>query len=205
MQKVPLLDGSSYATWAIKMEMVLESKGIWDTVENGLPTDPPPSDEVIKADRKARAEMGLCLGDDHLSVFTENNSAKSLWQALKGIYQQKSQARKLVLNAQLIGLKKSSKESVAKYIARVKQIRDELIAAGDQPNDDLLTLTVLKGLPDEYKDVRAQMQTTVQLTLDNVESKLLVVEQNLASWRQGPFEYVPAVACALLLLWSSRI
>ncbi|KAK9833505.1 hypothetical protein WJX84_001986 [Apatococcus fuscideae] len=182
---VPKLDVDNYDTWAITMELALETKGLWEYVLKDLPDD---ADDATKSkDRKARAEIGLCLEIHHLPALRIHKTAKSLWDALEKVYQEKNQARQLVLNAQLINLKKGLDEPLIKYVARAKHIRDQLIAAGAEPNKPLLTLSVLRGLPAEYEIVKTQMQTSNQeLTLESIESKLNIVEQNIASEEQTP-------------------
>ena len=64
------------------------------------------NEEAKLKDRRARAEIGLCLEVHHLPTFRVHKTAKSLWEALEKLYQEKSQGRRLVLTAQLIHLKK---------------------------------------------------------------------------------------------------
>ena len=62
---IPKLDVDTYATWSTLVELVLEIKGFWDTVAYGLVADA--DAETKKRDRKARAEIGLCLEFHHLA------------------------------------------------------------------------------------------------------------------------------------------
>lgn len=181
---VPLLEADNYYIWAIKMECLLEIKGLWEAVKPGLPGV---ADDLTKTtDRRARAEIGLRLGNDHLSILKECKTSRSLWQALEKVCQRESQTRQLALYGQLLDLKKGPNEPVCKYVARAKIIRGQLISAGDQPKDHVLILMVLKGLPAEYSIVKIQIQTSSQkLTLDDVRWKLLIMEQSLIRQQQS--------------------
>ena len=167
------------------MEMALETKGLWDCVLRDLADG---ADETAKLkDRRARAEIGLCLEVHHLPTLRVHKTAKSLWEALEKVYQEKNQGRRLVLTAQLIHLKTGLDEPLIKYVGRAKHIRDQMIAAGEEPNKALLSLSVLKGLPTEFDIVKTQMQTSKEeLTLEDIESKLQIVEESIESEEQTP-------------------
>ena len=96
----------------------------------------------------------------------------------------------MVLDAQLLALKKERDEPVIKYLARAKQIRGELISAGAEPNKHVLTVSILRGLSAEYGTVTIRMQLCDQeLTLESLESKLQIVEQNLAAQKRAMARY----------------
>ena len=181
---IPLLEADNYYTWAIKMECLLEIKGLWEAVETGLPVG---ADDITRrTDTRARAEIGLCLGNGHLSTLTECKTARSLWQALKTAGQANSQMRQLALYGQLLNLKKGPDEPASEYLARAKIIKRRLKSAGDQPKDHVFIFMVLKGLPAEYDIVKIQIQTSDQkLTLDDVQSKLVIMDQSLTRQQQS--------------------
>ena len=181
---IPKLDVDNYATWSTLMQLVLEIKDLWDTVADGLDADA--DAETRKRDRKARAGIGLCVEFHHLPILKNCKTAKSLWDVLKKVCQEKCKAKKPVLNGQLLASKKGLDEPIIKYLARAKQIRDQLISAGAEPSKQLLTVSILKGLPAEYGTVTRHMQLSDQeLTLESLDFKLQIVEQNFATEKRA--------------------
>jgi len=57
----------------------------------------------------------------------------------------------LVLREKLKNTKISDGEGVALYLTRLSQVRDELIAIGDNIPDSELVRTTLKGFTEEWK------------------------------------------------------
>lgn len=134
--RVPLLQANNYTTWAINLGSFLETKGLWKTVEAGRPAG---ADDTNKGlDNRARAEIGLCLGDDHLFTWVECKTARSLWQALEQARQRMTRARQQSLTMQLVTLQNGWDEPVAKCLARAEVIRDSMTSAGDGPTTPLL-------------------------------------------------------------------
>ncbi|KAK9867927.1 hypothetical protein WJX84_010864 [Apatococcus fuscideae] len=133
------LDVDNYDTWAITMELALETKGLWEYVLKDLPDD---ADDAAKSkDRKARAEIGLCLEIHHLPALRIHKTAKSLWDALEKVYQEKNQARQLVLNAQLINLKKGLDEPLIKEKVASQEISYKFVGS-EEMLADMLTKPV---------------------------------------------------------------
>lgn len=134
------LDVDNYATWSTKMRFLLITKGYWTAVE----------EEGQDNDAKALALIGLCVEDHHLSTIDKCSTAKEAWETLASIYKAKSIAKVLQLKRELNSLKKETSEPITKYIARAKNIRDQLHAAGHKVDDEDVVLSALAGLPTEY-------------------------------------------------------
>ena len=78
-------------------------------------------------------------------------------------------ARRLQLKRTLNSLRKEPNEELSKYVARAKDIRDQLAAAGWSPDDQEVTLSILAGLPSEYDTlVTVLMASDVELDPDGV-------------------------------------
>ena len=76
---VPNLDVDNYDIWAIKMELALETMGLWDCVLLDLPADA--NEAVQSKGRRARADVGLCL-EVHLSTLSTRPQSRcgKLWK-----------------------------------------------------------------------------------------------------------------------------
>lgn len=172
---VERLDVDNYATWSARMKWLLISKGLWEPVKNGAAED----DGV---DQKALALIGLCVKDHHLPTLAAYTTAKEAWDALDAVYKAKSNARRLQLKRELNGLAKSPEEPLSKYVARAKNIRDQLAAAGHVVKDDEVAMSVLAGLPSEFDILATVLETSDEaLDLDGLLAKLLTVEQRTST------------------------
>lgn len=170
---VELLDVDNYATWRSKMKFLLITKGLWTTVE-GESTD-------RDKDAKALAQIGLHVKDHHLPVLETCATAKEAWEQLKTIYQAKSNARKRQLRKELSQLKMGATEPLTKYVARAKEIQNQLRAAGYEVADQEVVWALLAGLPSPYDTVVTVLETSadVDMRLDDILPKLMPVEQRL--------------------------
>jgi hypothetical protein len=115
---VELLDVDNHATRRSKMRYLLISKGLWVAV-TGKNMDG-------EKDSKAMAMIGLHVKDHHLPILERGNTSKIAWEQLEAIYQAKSNAGKRQLRKELAQLKMGATEPLAKYVARAKEIQNQL-------------------------------------------------------------------------------
>lgn len=171
---VELLDVDNYASWRTKMRLLLVLKGLWPAV-TGDSTDE-------EKDGKAFALLGLHVKDHHLPVLERCNTAKAAWDQLEAVYQAKSNARKRQLRKELSQLKMGAAEPLAKYVARAKEIQNQLQAAGHTVADQEVCWAVLAGLPPAYDTVVTVLETSTDadMKLDDLLPKLMPVEQKMA-------------------------
>ena len=174
---VERLDVDNYATWKSRMKFLLISKGLWAAVSS---TDANP-----ETDLKALAQIGLYVKEHHLPLLERCTTAKEAWDKLESVYQAKSNARKLQLRKQLTQLKMGPGEPLSKYVARAKDIQDQLRAAGHEISDQEVTWSVLAGLPEVYDTVVTVLETTSDkdMNLEDILPKLLQVEQRQSAER----------------------
>jgi len=168
------LDVDNYSTWAVRMRFTLISKGLWKhVINNGVVTD-------TDGDQKALALIGLSVMDHHLPSLGQRETAKAAWDALAAVYKAKSMARRVVLKREMNSLKKAAEEPMTKYVARAKELRDQLAAAGLVTDDEEVAAALLAGLPPDYDVIVAVLETTAdKVDLDVLLGKLLTAEQRL--------------------------
>ena len=129
------------------------------------------------SDAKALAYIGMTLTEQYLPTFSECETAKQAWDAFGNLFRNKSQARRMQLKADLSSLSKQPGEPLVKFFARAKHLKSQLLSVGTTLADDELALSVLNGLPAEYKTLRTVLTATESsLNLDDLLPKLLVVE-----------------------------
>ncbi len=182
------LDVDNYATWRSKMRYLLISKGLWTAV-TGESAD---GDK----DSKAMAMIGLHVRDHHLSILERCNTSKIAWEQLEAIYQAKSNARKRQLRKELAQLKMGATEPLAKYVARAKEIQNQLKAAGYEVADQEVIWALLAGLPPAYDTVMTVLETSTEadMKLDDILPKLMPVEQRLVQTESSHLEETALLA-----------
>ena len=169
---VELLDVDNYATWRSKVKFLLITKGLWTAVTGDSVDE--------EKDAKALAQIGLHVENHHLPVLDCCNSAKVAWEKLEAVYHAKSNSRKRQLCKELSQLKMAPAEPLAKYVARAKEIQNQLRAAGYDVVDEEVVWALLAGLP-PYDTVVTVLETSTDsdVKLDDILPKLMMVEQRL--------------------------
>lgn len=85
---------------------------------------------------------------DHLvPLIIELNTAKEMYDAFANLFESKVASRMLDLRHGLRYVSMSSSDSVATYLMRVSQLKDQLKAIGDTVGDKELVLIALNGFP----------------------------------------------------------
>lgn len=173
--KVPfeLLDVDNYATWSRRMKYLLVIKGLWSAETN----------DNVDGDlnNKAMAVIGLRIKDHHLTTLERCTTAKQVWRELASVFEAKSNARKRQLRKELSQLKMGASEPLTKYVARAKEIQNQLRAIGHEVADQEVAWALLAGLPPAFETIVTVLEasTDADLKLDDLLPKLMPVEQRM--------------------------
>ena len=169
------LDEDNYSVWAGKMQSLFMVKRLWATVSGDGDID-------VALDEQALGLIGLNVEDHHMSVVLESKTARAAWTAFKDAYKAASHAQRMQLKTELHDLHLRNGESVAKYSSRVTALRDRLVAAGSPVDEDDLVLSMLAGLPSDFRTVVTIIRTSDKdLKLRDVLPKLVQEEQLVES------------------------
>jgi gag-polypeptide of LTR copia-type/Domain of unknown function (DUF4219)/Zinc knuckle len=163
-------DVDNWATWSFQMKMLLIYKDLWEAIASDSPSQ--------KVNDKALANIALHVKTHHASTLKDKTKAKDAWDALKKLYETKSLASRMHLMQELQTLTLGEEETMTVYFARVRELRDRLIAIGDEVKEVQLVLHLLNGLPSQY-DIEKVMVScqTESPTLDKTFEILLRAEQ----------------------------
>jgi hypothetical protein len=131
------LGDDNWKTWAQHMECLLVTKQLWAAVGNAS----------HEKSLEAKALIGMFVRDQHLDTVMESPSAKAAWDELKRQFAAKSHSRRMALTRELTNLRMGDDESPTQYVARAKDIRTKLAAAGYNMEQEHLTNLLLNGLP----------------------------------------------------------
>jgi len=186
------LDIDNYATWSANMRWLLTLKTLSAAIE-------PAEDQAVDAavDQKALALIGLYVADHHKSTLAGCETANEAWEALKAVYKAKSNARRLHLLRELHNLKLLPGEHLTVYFSRARSIRNQLLAAGHELEEEDVVWSILAGLPIEYESMVNIIQAgTDDLEMDDILPKLMLVEQRLAKPSGATFKVQAFTAVA---------
>jgi 2-phosphoglycerate kinase len=132
---------------------VLEEQGLWEFVE-GTPT--PPTDPTqlaahIRKDVKARRIIIDGVKDHIIPHLSGKKTTKEMWESLTKLYQSDNQSRKMMLREKLRSTKMARGDTVASYLTKFTQIRDELAnSRGSHVDETELVRIALNGFTKQW-------------------------------------------------------
>eukprot|EP00253_Pinus_taeda_P002214 PITA_02214 len=132
----------------------LEAESAW-TIANGDEQKPTTGSTSIpyweKREGKARKLLKMSVKDCIIPHIRECKSASEIWGILKDMYEIRNTKRFLFLKSKILSLKMKENETVATFIARIKDMKNKLLDIGDIVVDtDLVTIT-MNGVSDDYQ------------------------------------------------------
>ena len=149
------LEGSSnYIAWKDRMEAVLEDNGLKEFIDAEIPklasSDDAALDTWKKKTTKCRRILLEVVKDHIMSSLHGKASPLLMWKALTGLFQSKSDQRKLALKDKLRNIKMEKGDSIPKYLTKFFQCKDELGSVGVTIDDEDLVILALLGLPKSW-------------------------------------------------------
>jgi hypothetical protein len=112
-------------------------------------------------------------------LIVEPTTAKA-WKKLEENFEKKSNARVIQLRKKLTSMKLMGKQTIAKYLGKICEIKVDPEAAGQVVLDMELAVHALNALPVEYATpVEILEMGETELNLDAIQPKLMQREQKL--------------------------
>ena len=195
--QIDKLDNQNWGIWRRKFEALLLSKRLGGVID-GTDEDKDNSSQVLGL-------IQLHLSDAYLSMADDVATAKALWDKLEATFTAQNNARRLLLRQEVNSLKKAPTESISEFIARAKELATNLEAVGHKPEDSEVSLSVLAGLPKEYKVLVTILGTLKQTqTLDELLPSMLQMEQQIRADEQETVPIWTASAFSYYLYGGSK-
>lgn len=175
---IPILDGTNFHIWKLKMKALLMNIDAWDAVE--LVTFPEERQAEFKnKNRKAYSTLMLGLADDVAINVYEATTSKEVWDTLCRIYEPKDAEIKHTLKNELSNLKKDPTQTMTQHVNKLRKLVQRLAITGYTiPVEDQLT-RLFNSLPEEYEVIVSILQMQSDLTFDTAVSHLLRAEEKL--------------------------
>ena len=143
------LEGAAnFSPWKERIVLILEEYELWDIVEKPItiPKDVVPLAEYNKKNVKAKRIILDAIKDHVIPHVTGKKNAFEMWESLTKLYQSSNENKKMVLREKLRSIKMTKTDTVASYLTKITQVRDELGVVGETISDNELVRTTLNGM-----------------------------------------------------------
>jgi hypothetical protein len=140
------LEGSlNYISWKDRMDAVIKDNGLKKFIHKDVPKpDATNLDAWKKKVAKVRRILLEGVRDHIVSNLHGKETPYAMWKALKDLFQNNNDHRKLVLEDKLRNIKMEKGDSIPKYLTKFVQCRDEMGSVEIKvTNDDLMSLDIL--------------------------------------------------------------
>ncbi|XP_071576174.1 cytochrome P450 4C1-like isoform X3 [Temnothorax nylanderi] len=167
------LNNTNFHVWKCNVELLLIKEDLWHTISEARPTQP--DERWLKADRQARATIGLLVEDDQLRYIRDTNSAKEAWTALQSYHQKASLTNQVFLFKKICSIKLSENGDMESHLNAMLNSVDQLTALGEALKDKMVIAMLLCSLPESYNTLITALETRSEdeLTIELVKGKLL--------------------------------
>ena len=144
---------SNYLQWKVSIVVVLGENKLLMFVSTTMtmPSSYPISLDLHKVKESRVRRIILDGVRDHLIPhLDEKFKSKEMWVALTNLYERKKENKNMALRENLHCIRMAKGESVASYLTRHRQVKDELEVIGEIiPNSELIRIA-LKGFTKEW-------------------------------------------------------
>ncbi|GJR23767.1 zinc finger, CCHC-type containing protein [Tanacetum coccineum] len=176
----PLLKPSNYSLWAIRMQIILEANGLWETIE--------PNDKTIEDKRKDKTAIAFlyqALPEEQLLQITKHKTAKEIWTALKTKHvgeERVQQARLQTLKSEFELLHMKEDETIDTFTAKLTTLASKAAGLGHTFDDSTLVRKLLNAVPDRYLQIVAsieQYSDLGEMSLEEAIGRLKAYEERI--------------------------
>ena len=173
------LDGTNYQTWKVRMKLLLMKEGTWQYV-NPQGGNPPVAGEppAITAKRiKSLHSLFMSVKENVFSNIQECTDPIIAWETLERLYQQNSNAGKLMLKDRLRSMRLHDGASIKEFVRQIQEIQAELRGLGEPVPDTEIVERIVNTLPPSYDSVYQNiLGLNVMSTFADLTARLLQAE-----------------------------
>ena len=192
-----VLNKDNFDTWKIQMRAVLIKNDMWSYV-NGTKVKPEPvagadsaaitatrkeQERWVEADLKAQSDIVLAINPSEIKQIKGCDTSRKIWLKLEEIYQSKGPARKATLLNQLISTKAKDGDDVREHIRKFFDIVDKLSELEVDIHQDLLSVMLLRSLPENFENLRCAVASRDELP--NPESLRIKIAEEFDARKGG--------------------
>ena len=178
-------DGTNFMIWKFQVTQVLVALGIKEYVigDEKRPTDSTEAKAWDKNNARAMVVLSSAMTNDQLEFLITCETAKSMWEKLCLIHEERSETNKLSLLQKFHRCDMQQNESVIVYISRIQNLVRQLKDISESVTDAAMMAKVLGGLPEKYGPFSTAWDSVepARQTLSYLQERLLKEEKRLAS------------------------
>ncbi|KAH9293142.1 hypothetical protein KI387_041649, partial [Taxus chinensis] len=137
----------NYVPWKLRLQNILEETKLWYLVEKKAmpPTYPKDLVEYNKKVVKAKRIPLDLVKDRLIPHIATKKTAKEMYDALGTLYQSVNVSRVMLLRNKLNTTHMSKTDTMASYLMKLAELRDQIGAVGDEVKDNELVQIALNG------------------------------------------------------------
>ena len=180
--QVPLLKGSTYDNWSIKMKALLGAHDVWEMVGKGYKESQDEtslSQAQIKTfkDSRKRYKKGLffiywVLDDDVFKKISDATFAKEAWDKLQTSHKGEDKVKKVclqTLRGEFESLHMKESESISDYFSRILTVSNQLKRNGEKLEDVRIMEKILHSLDPKFEHIVVTIEETKDLETMMIE------------------------------------
>ncbi|KAL8107212.1 hypothetical protein AgCh_023865 [Apium graveolens] len=164
----PMLSKSNYTVWSLKMKVIMQAQGIWDTIE---PKDPKvPTKE--KVDKLAMAAIYQAIPEDILLAVVEKTTVKSTWDAIRVMCQGAERVKKdkvQTLKSEFESLKMKETETIDEFSMTLNGLITNIRTLGETIKENYVVKKLLRAVPTKFLQITSAMEQFGQLEEMTIE------------------------------------
>lgn len=144
------LDGAlNFNSWKARIMNLLEESDLDGYVTRAVeePTDDAEKASYKKNQAKAKRFIYDSVKDHLIPIISPLKNVKECYNALVKLFEIKTPSRKRALKSKLRSIKMTKDDTIATFFTKISQLKDQLIAIGENVEDDDLVQTTIDGLP----------------------------------------------------------
>ncbi|KAK8921677.1 hypothetical protein KSP39_PZI020061 [Platanthera zijinensis] len=184
---IPIFNGDLYEYWAIQMRTLFLSKGLWEIVQNGVPTlattsETGPTAEELKTAAENRRKDARALVYIQQGVTSTifprimaATSSQEAWETLQVEYKGSPQVISIKLQTAwkvFDTLLMKENEKVQDFIARATQSINQIRMLGDTIEDKRVVPKLLRSLTPQFNHIVAAIEESKDLNIQSIPELL---------------------------------
>ena len=185
----PKLDYNNYSLWSFKIQIILESRGLWQLVDG---TEVAPTEQFAlmrwkMRDASARLQLMANIPDKWLWIFRQASSTQEVWIALQEHFKPDSQFKRLLTVRTFTSMKLPEGGDVPTHVQRMGELWQDVLASNAYPSDNgdlFFVATLLDSLPPSWSAFVTAWKVTAD---ESMVSRATVIGHilDLDAWNRG--------------------
>lgn len=190
LESILKLNENNYTIWKFQIKVILLSKSLYDVctgIEKCPEDDKEKEGKWRSKDAKAQ-EVIITRIEESLIIHVMNcDTAFEMWSKLELLFEKKSDLSRHLLQTQFFNLTYNESGSMSEFIAKINNLRAQLLRKGEKITDSMAITKTLMALPSTYKHFISAWESVAEQerTFDNLTSRLLMEEERVKSDQDG--------------------